>query len=143
MRLALAFLFLGKDRESFSVRCCWECMRAGRLCYMGNTGTGFSDLMLKEVYGRLKPYFTDTCPFTPRPKANAPVQWVKPRGLFARWRSRNGLRTAKMRAPNFLGLRDDKEPKESSVLSSLHSMTSFARSSEIRFTAVNFEPPNR
>jgi hypothetical protein len=33
---------------------------------------GFSESMLKEVYDRLKPYFTDTCPFTPRPKANAP-----------------------------------------------------------------------
>jgi len=50
----------------------------GRLCYVGNTETGFSESMLKQVYGRLEPYFTDICPFTPRPKANAPVQWVKP-----------------------------------------------------------------
>jgi ATP-dependent DNA ligase len=42
----------------------------GRLCYVGNTGTGFSESMLKRVYGRLEPYFTDTCPFTPRPKAS-------------------------------------------------------------------------
>ena len=67
--------------------------------------------MLKEVYGRLKPYFTDTCPFTPRPKDNAPVQWVKLKlvceAAFQEWTS-----DGKMRAPNFLGLRDDKEPKD-------------------------------
>ena len=55
--------------------------------------------------------FTDTCPFTPKPKANAPVKWVEPRLVcevaFQDWTS-----DGKMRAPSFLGLRDDKEPKE-------------------------------
>ena len=67
--------------------------------------------MLKEVYGRLKPYFTDTCPFTPKPKANGPVKWVNPKLVcevaFQEWTS-----DGKMRAPGFLGLRDDKAPKE-------------------------------
>jgi bifunctional non-homologous end joining protein LigD len=30
------------------------------------------------VLNKLTPYFTDTFPFTPKPKANAPVKWVKP-----------------------------------------------------------------
>jgi bifunctional non-homologous end joining protein LigD len=67
--------------------------------------------MLKEVYDRLKPYFTETCRFTPEPKANAPVKWVKPKLVcevaFQEWTS-----DGKMRAPSFLGLRDDKDPKE-------------------------------
>jgi bifunctional non-homologous end joining protein LigD len=49
----------------------------GKLCYVGNTGTGFSESMLKEVYGRLKPYFTDACPFTPKPKGQRTGQMDK------------------------------------------------------------------
>jgi len=41
----------------------------GRLQYVGHTGTGFSDALLKDVFGKLAPYFTDRCPFTPKPKA--------------------------------------------------------------------------
>jgi bifunctional non-homologous end joining protein LigD len=48
-----------------------------RLQYVGHTGTGFSEAMLKDLYGKLTPYFTDRCPFTPKPKANAPVKWVE------------------------------------------------------------------
>jgi bifunctional non-homologous end joining protein LigD len=66
---------------------------------------------LKVVYGRLKPYFADTCPFETKPKTSARVQWVEPRLVcevaFQEWTS-----DGKMRAPSFLGLRDDKEPKE-------------------------------
>jgi bifunctional non-homologous end joining protein LigD len=83
----------------------------GRLRYVGDIGTGFSESSLKEVYGRLKPYFTDTCPFEPKPKTSARVQWVEPRLVcevaFHEWTA-----DGKMRAPSFLGLRDDKEPKE-------------------------------
>jgi bifunctional non-homologous end joining protein LigD len=52
---------------------------SGCLRYVRHTGTGFSDSLLKEVYHLLKPYFTNTCPFTPKPKANAPVKWVQPK----------------------------------------------------------------
>ena len=82
----------------------------GRLLYVGHTGTGFSEAMLKGLFEKLSPLFTDRCPFTPRPRANAPVKWVEPRLVcevaFQEWTS-----DGKMRAPSFLGLRDDKEPK--------------------------------
>ena len=45
----------------------------GKLRYIGHTGTGFSDEMLKEILKRLVPNFTDNCPFEPRPKGNARV----------------------------------------------------------------------
>jgi hypothetical protein len=32
---------------------------------------------LKDLFGKLTPYFTEKCPFTPKPKANAPVKWVE------------------------------------------------------------------
>ena len=52
----------------------------GKLRYVENTGTGFSDGQLKNILKQLTPHFTDTCPFDPRPKANARAQWVKPQG---------------------------------------------------------------
>jgi bifunctional non-homologous end joining protein LigD len=83
----------------------------GRLLYVGHTRTGFSEVLLKDLFGKLTPYFTDGCPFTPKPKANAPVKWVEPRFVcevaFQEWTS-----DGKMRAPSFLGLRDDKDPKK-------------------------------
>jgi bifunctional non-homologous end joining protein LigD len=66
---------------------------------------------LKIFSGKLTPYFTEKCPFTPKPKANAPVKWVEPRFVcevaFQEW-----TRDGKMRAPSFPGLRDDKDPEE-------------------------------
>jgi bifunctional non-homologous end joining protein LigD len=83
----------------------------GQLRYVGHTGTGFSKALLKDIHKKLTPYLTDICPFTPTPKADAPVKWVKPRFVcevaFQEWTS-DGI----MRAPSLLGLRDDKEPKE-------------------------------
>ena len=71
----------------------------GRLRYVGNTGTGFSDAQINDLLKMLKPYFTDTCPFEPKPKANAPVKWVEPRLVcevaFHEWTS-----DGKMRAPS-------------------------------------------
>src|ERR1700745_578527 len=47
----------------------------GRPQYVDHTGTGFSEALLKGLFGKLKPHFTDRCPFMPKPKANAPVRW--------------------------------------------------------------------
>ena len=83
----------------------------GKLRYVGHTGTGFSNEMLKDILKRLTPHFTDSCPFDPRPKDSARVQWVKPRLVcevaFQEWTS-----DGKLRAPAFLGLREDKSPME-------------------------------
>jgi bifunctional non-homologous end joining protein LigD len=49
----------------------------GRPQYVDHTGTGFSEALLKGLFGKLKPHFTDRCPFMPKPKANAPVRWVE------------------------------------------------------------------
>jgi bifunctional non-homologous end joining protein LigD len=48
----------------------------GKLRYVGHTGTGFSDEMLRDILKRLTPYFTDFCPFDPRPKANVVARLV-------------------------------------------------------------------
>jgi hypothetical protein len=38
----------------------------GKLCYVGNTGTGFSDGQLKDILKQLTPHFTDTLSIQPK-----------------------------------------------------------------------------
>jgi len=85
--------------------------RNGRLVYIGHVGTGFTERSLKDIHGRLKPLVTAKAPFAEEPKSNMPVTWITPRLVcevkFTEWTS-EGL----MRHPVFMGLRDDKSPKE-------------------------------
>lgn len=83
----------------------------GEFVYIGHTGTGFDEKKLASVKKKLTPFFTNTSPFKKIPKTNAPVQWVKPTFVceirFANWTD-DGY----MREPVFLGIREDKTPKE-------------------------------
>ncbi len=90
----------------------------GKLTYVGNVGSGFDDRMLRFLKGRLEELRTEKSPFTGdlnrgtmtfrRPK-NVPVYFVKPELVavvkFAQWTDEGILR-----APSFLGLREDKAP---------------------------------
>ena len=82
-----------------------------KLIYVGHSGSGFDESLLKEIYDKMKPPIIEKCPFDIVPKTNEPATWLKPKLVgqvkFAEW-TRDGL----MRQPIFLGLRDDKEPKE-------------------------------
>lgn len=86
----------------------------GALRYIGNCGTGFNEASLKELYARLRLYETDKCPFPRVPGfswAKGSPTWIKPEVVanvkFMEW-SNDGI----MRAPVFMGLRDDKAPGE-------------------------------
>ena len=82
-----------------------------RLVYVGHTGTGFNERELARVMKRLEPLETDECPFTPRPRTNERPHWVEPR-LVAQVRFTEWTDDAKLRHPVYLGLRDDKNPRE-------------------------------
>jgi bifunctional non-homologous end joining protein LigD len=77
------------------------------LTYIGHAGTGFSEKSLADLRARLDGLTQKTCPFTCKPKSNAPVHWVKPTLVcevsFAEWTD-----DGHMRHPVFLGLREDK-----------------------------------
>ncbi|MES2775481.1 MAG: DNA ligase D [Bacteroidota bacterium] len=81
------------------------------LKYAGHTGSGFTDSMLKEVYGKLKPLTTKQSPFNEVVKTNMPVTWVKPKYVceikFTEWTN-----DGKMRHPIFLRMREDKTIKD-------------------------------
>ena len=93
---------------------------SGNLVYAGHVGTGFDDKTLRLLKERLESLRTDERPFAEDPvrskmpfggPKNAKVTWVKPELVaqtkFAQW-TNDGV----LRAPSFLGLREDKAPRE-------------------------------
>jgi bifunctional non-homologous end joining protein LigD len=84
---------------------------AGGLRYAGHTGTGLTDEALANLASRLKRLERKTPPFTPRPKTNERPHWTTPRVVvevrFNEWTSKGMLRQ-----PVFVGVRDDKDPRE-------------------------------
>jgi bifunctional non-homologous end joining protein LigD len=89
----------------------------GRLIHVGQAGSGFDQKSLDEVWKLLHKRETKKNPFYGEVEALRKVYWVKPELVaeieYAEW---TGGTTAgsgpKLRAPVFLGLRDDKDPKD-------------------------------
>jgi bifunctional non-homologous end joining protein LigD len=81
------------------------------LVYVGHTGGGFGEADLTEVKSRLEPLIQEKSPFKKKPKANAPVTWVKPE-LVCEVRFIDWSKDALMLQPTFLGLREDKDPQQ-------------------------------
>ncbi len=81
-----------------------------RLRYVGHVGTGFDDATLAAVKRRAGPLEAAKCPFTGTPPLNGPATWLAPELVaevkFAGWTDAGHLR-----APVFLRLRDDVDPK--------------------------------
>jgi bifunctional non-homologous end joining protein LigD len=81
------------------------------LVYIGHTGGGLDDQGLADLRARLEPLAQQECPFRERPKANAPVHWVKSTLVcevtFQEW-----TEDGRMRHPIFIGLREDKPARE-------------------------------
>lgn len=82
-----------------------------KLIYAGHVGTGFSVRSLREIHSRLSPLVQKECPFNVRPIANERPHWVKPE-LIAEVKFTQWTEDGRLRTPVFLGLRDDKTPKE-------------------------------
>ncbi|MFI1097399.1 non-homologous end-joining DNA ligase [Streptomyces sp. NPDC020917] len=82
----------------------------GRLRYAGKAGTGFSGRTLRSLGARLAGLRRPASPFSPAP-ADRTATWVEPELVaqiaFTEW-TRDGL----LRHPRYLGLRDDKSPRE-------------------------------
>jgi bifunctional non-homologous end joining protein LigD len=89
--------------------------KKGRLIHVGQAGTGFNQAMLKEIWQLLKALETNRNPFHGEVEA-ANVHWVKPERVaeikFTEWTHETAEGGMKLRAPVFLGLREDKDPKE-------------------------------
>jgi bifunctional non-homologous end joining protein LigD len=82
----------------------------GRLRHSGQVGTGFDQKMMRAIHKRLLPLVTKTCPLTPKPKIKD-VTWVRPE-LVCQVRFLEWTQDGVLRAPVFVGLREDKSPEE-------------------------------
>jgi bifunctional non-homologous end joining protein LigD len=87
----------------------------GQLIHVGQVGTGFDQMKLKEVSQALKKLETKQNLFYGSVDARH-VHWVKPELVcevkFTEWTHETAEGGLKLRAPVFLGLRQDKEPGE-------------------------------
>ena len=91
--------------------------KQGRLIHVGQVGSGFDQKLLSEIWKVLQKIETRKNPFYGEVEALRKVRWVKPELVaeveYAEWTE--GANTGsgpKLRAPVFLGLRDDKNSKE-------------------------------
>lgn len=83
----------------------------GKLVYVGNAGTGFDQALLRTILEKMEPLTTPRCPFGAKPPIARDVTWIKPE-LVCTVKFSNWTQDGRLRAPVFMGLRPDKEPKE-------------------------------
>ena len=83
----------------------------GKLVYAGHTGGGFTRAALRDMHRRLAPLERETPPFAAKPRTNERPHWVEPEVIaevkFSEWTN-----DGKLRQPIFLGVRDDKDPRD-------------------------------
>jgi len=82
-----------------------------KLTHAGQVGTGFNEKSLKEIYSKIEPLITNKSPFTGTVKALRDVTWIKPE-LVAEIKFLEMTPDGLLRAPVFVALRPDKDPKE-------------------------------
>ncbi len=82
----------------------------GKLIYASHVGSGFDEKSLGLVQKRLDPLQTKTCPFADKPDLHSPTVWVKPE-VVAEVQFQSWTDDGSLRAPVFLRLRDDIDPK--------------------------------
>jgi len=88
----------------------------GRLIHVGQAGSGFNAGTQQQVWKLLAARKTAKNPFANGVEATRTVHFVRPelvaRIKFTEWTHEGQSGAIKMRAPVFLGLRNDKEPRE-------------------------------
>ncbi|MES1260490.1 MAG: DNA ligase D [Acidobacteriota bacterium] len=83
----------------------------GDLVYAGNVGTGFNEKALQDLFRRLQSLVIAKKPFTRGNKIPKGTVWVKPE-LVAQVKFANWTDEGRLRAPVYLGLRNDKPGSE-------------------------------
>ena len=90
--------------------------KQGQLIHVGQAGTGFDRKMLASVFKLLQSVETRTNPFHGPVDAGRKTQWTKPELVaairFTEWTHETSEGGIKLRAPVFLGIREDKSPRE-------------------------------
>jgi len=88
----------------------------GRLIHVGQAGSGFTEETHQDMWQRLKKIETSKNPFFGPVESNRRTHWVEPKMVaqikFTEWTHESDGGGLKMRAPVFLGLREDRDPRE-------------------------------
>ncbi len=88
----------------------------GRLIHVGQVGTGFDHSTLKAMFARMQPLKTKENPFYGEMGGLKKVQFVRPSLVaeikFVEWTHETAEGGTKLRAPVFMGLREDKTAEE-------------------------------
>lgn len=88
----------------------------GRLIHIGQAGTGFDQRALQEIHERMRPLETKANPFHGEIGGLKKVHFVRPELVaeikFSEWTHETAESGMKLRAPVFMGVRFDKDPKE-------------------------------
>lgn len=107
--------FLRKKREFFGslILGTYEESAGGKriLRHAGQVGTGFDAQMVEQLYRRMEPLVMEKSPLQPPPKIAGDVVWVQP-VLVAKVKFLHWTKDHILRAPVFLGLREDTAPQE-------------------------------
>lgn len=82
-----------------------------KLRFIGGAGSGFNQKSQREIFDRLEKLESERSPFVPAPKTKEKAHWVTP-SLVARVKYSSWTKQPRLRAPIFLGLRDDKLPAD-------------------------------
>lgn len=82
-----------------------------KLAFIGGVGSGFTVESQKRLWPQLESLKTDLCPFADEPETREKATWIKPK-LVARARFGGWTEGTHLRQPRFLGLREDREPRE-------------------------------
>jgi len=83
----------------------------GELRYAGKVGTGFNEETLRTLGKRMRELERDTSPFANVHPVPAGTHWIEPE-LVAQIGFTEWTRDGRLRHPRYLGLRDDKPPRE-------------------------------
>jgi bifunctional non-homologous end joining protein LigD len=98
-----------------------------QLVHVGQVGTGFDQMMLKQVWQQMAKLETKQSPFD-GPVDARHVHWIKPELVtevkFTEWTHETTEGGLKLRAPVFMRLRDDKNPKNCTMSSQLAELKS-------------------
>jgi bifunctional non-homologous end joining protein LigD len=82
-----------------------------KLRFASHVGSGFDERTLKRVQAKLKPLERDDCPFAEEPDLPNPTTWVEPE-IVAEVKFHSWTEDGHLRAPVFLRLRDDLDPRD-------------------------------
>ena len=101
-----------------------------KLKYIGHTGTGFTNNLLRDLYIRLQPLKRSTSPLSEKIPVNSPVTWVEPE-LVCNVRYTEITAGGILRHPVFQGLRIDKSPDETNTLDVTASLPPSAKAKSV------------